>query len=229
MATRTTQQILLVVVMRYSDKAVLATYQNGEVDKEGVREQVASNGRAKPGGKYTAAGDQQCIHYVLDQYSKVYALVTLPSYSPRVAFAALEELKESFQREFGSRMATSGEGSLTKVATPLLKEFVQKFTNPANIDKLSAVQEKLDVVKSVMQENIQQILINQEQVDKINSSAEHLAEQSLAFKSTTKELRNKMFWKMIKMRLLIGAAIVCVLIVIIVPVAVMVQARNNAS
>ena len=42
-----------------------------------------------------------------------------------------------------------------------------------------------------MQENIQQILINQEQVDKINSSAEHLAEQSLAFKSTTKELRNK--------------------------------------
>lgn len=69
----------------------------------------------------------QSIHYVLDQYSKVYALVTLPSYSPRVAFTALEELKESFQREFGSRMATSGEGSLTKVATPLLKEFVQKY------------------------------------------------------------------------------------------------------
>lgn len=93
------------------------------------REQVASNGRAKPGGRYTAAGDMQSIHYVLDQYSKVYALVTLPTYSPRVAFAALEELKESFQREFGSRMATSGEGSLTKVATPLLKEFVNKYVN----------------------------------------------------------------------------------------------------
>ena len=78
-----------------------------------------------------------------------------------------------------------------------------------------------------MQENIQQILINQEQVDKINSSAEHLAEQSLAFKSTTKELRNKMFWKMVKMRLLIGGIIVCVLIVIIVPVVVMVQPRNG--
>jgi UDP-glucose 6-dehydrogenase len=91
------------------------------------------------------------------------------------------------------------------------------------------VQEKLDVVKTVMQENIQQILLNQEQVDKINSSAEHLAEQSLAFKSTTKELRNKMFWKMVKMRLLIGAVIVCVLIVIIVPVVVMVKAKDNAT
>jgi hypothetical protein len=91
-----------------------------------LREQVASNGRAKPGGRYTAAGDTQSIHYVLDQYSKVYAIVTIPNYSPRVAFAALEELKDSFQAEFGSRMATSGEGSLTKASTPLLKEFVQK-------------------------------------------------------------------------------------------------------
>lgn len=68
----------------------------------------------------------QSIHYVLDQYSKVYAIVTMPNYPPRVAFAALEELKNSFQAEFGSRMATSGEGSLTKVSTPLLKDFVQK-------------------------------------------------------------------------------------------------------
>jgi hypothetical protein len=80
-----------------------------------------------------------------------------------------------------------------------------------------------------MQENIQQILINQEQVDKINSSAEHLTEQSLAFKSTTKELRNKMFWKMVKMRLLIGGVIVAVLVVIIVPTVIMLQGAKNTT
>lgn len=85
------------------------------------------------------------------------------------------------------------------------------------------------MVKTVMQENIQQILINQEQVDKINSSAEHLTEQSLAFKSTTKELRNKMFWKMVKMRLLIGGVIVAVLVVIIVPTVIMLQGAKNTT
>jgi glutamate 5-kinase len=89
------------------------------------------------------------------------------------------------------------------------------------------VQSKLDVVKTVMQDNIQQILINQEQVDRINSSAERLTEQSLAFKSTTNELRNKMFWKMVKMRLLIGGIIVCVLVVIIVPIVIMTKSTKK--
>jgi len=197
------------------------------VDKEGVREQVASNARARSGGRYTAAGEAQAIHYYLDEFGKVYAVVTSPKYSPRVAFTALVELKESFQRELGNRSASAGEESLTRPATPMMKGLMDKYADPSSFDKLTAVQEKIDVVRTVMQENIQQILINQEQVDRINSSAEHLAEQSLAFKSTTKELRNKMFWKMVKMRLLIGGIIICILVVIIVPIVIMVKQKPN--
>lgn len=85
-------------------------------------------------------------------------------------------------------------------------------------DKLHNIHEKLDVVRTTMQENIQQILLNQESVDKINSSAEHLTEQSIAFKSSTKELRNRMFWKMIKMRLLIFSVICALTAIIVVPI-----------
>lgn len=93
-------------------------------------------------------------------------------------------------------------------------------TSGAGSDKLTSVQTKIDVVRTVMQDNIQQILANNDQVTRIASSAEQLNEQSLAFKSSTRELRAKMYWKMWKMRLLIGAVIVVVLIVIIVPVAI---------
>ena len=48
------------------------------------REQVASNARARSGGRYTAAGEAQAIHYYLDEFGKVYAVVTSPKYSPRV-------------------------------------------------------------------------------------------------------------------------------------------------
>lgn len=85
-------------------------------------------------------------------------------------------------------------------------------------DKLNNIHEKLDVVRTTMQENIQQILLNQESVDRINSSAEHLTEQSIAFKSSTKELRNRMFWKMVKMRLLIFSVICALTAVIVAPI-----------
>ena len=85
-------------------------------------------------------------------------------------------------------------------------------------EKIHDIHDKLDVVKTTMQENIQQILLNQESVDRINSSAEHLTEQSIAFKSSTKELRNRMFWKMVKMRLLIFTVICALTAVIVAPI-----------
>lgn len=90
------------------------------------REQVASNGIAKPGGRYSAAGDVQSIHYALDSSSRVYAIVTHPKFSTRVAFAALEELQASFERDFGSRMATAPENGLSRVAKPLMKDLFEK-------------------------------------------------------------------------------------------------------
>ena len=90
------------------------------------REQVASNGTAKPGGRYSAAGDAQSIHYTLDASSRVYAIVTHPKYSTRAAFTVLDELQTAFERDFGSRLATAPENGLNRVAKPLLKELLEK-------------------------------------------------------------------------------------------------------
>ncbi len=102
-----------------------------------------------------------------------------------------------------------------------------RYANPAAFDKLSSVKDKLDVVKVVMQDNIQQMLMNQEQLDRISTSAESLNEQSNAFNSSTREMKNKMWWKMIKMRLLIGGLICIVLILIIVPLVVVSGSSKN--
>jgi hypothetical protein len=82
------------------------------------------------------------------------------------------------------------------------------------------VQEKVDIVKTTMKENIQQLLQNEEKLERIESAAAHLNEQSIAFKQNAKELSNKMWWKMWKMRIAIGFLIIAVLLIIIVPTAV---------
>lgn len=104
---------------------------------------------------------------------------------------------------------------------------LQRYSDPSSVDKLVAVQEKIDVVKSTMQENIQQILQNQEKVENIEAAAVRLNETSLAFSDGSKSLAQKMFWKKWKMRLLVGGLIISVLIIIIVPIAV--TASNNSK
>jgi Fe-S cluster biosynthesis and repair protein YggX len=47
-------------------------------------------------------------------------------------------------------------------------------------------------VKTVMKENIQQILLNDEKLNVIDASAAQLNQQSEAFKTNTKALTNKM-------------------------------------
>ncbi len=95
-----------------------------------------------------------------------------------------------------------------------------RFGNPANVDKLASIQDKVDVVKTTMKDNIQQLLVNQEKMENIEAQTLHLNEQADGFNRGAKELKNKMFWKMWKMRLLIGGLITAVLLMIIVPIAV---------
>ncbi len=115
------------------------------------------------------------------------------------------------------------------ILTLLYTDIYCRYQTPGAGDRLTNVQTKIDVVKTVMQDNIQQLLANNEQVERIEKSSEKLNEQSIAFKSSTRELRAKMYWKMWKMRLLIGGLIIVVLIVIIVPVVIMTNPGSSKN
>ena len=99
------------------------------VTKEGIRECVAGNAAIQANKKYTAQGEAQAIHYSLDAQGRVYAMVTNPTYSARVAFIALEDLQKRFGNDFGPKVASSTEESLSKAARPLLKEVVERFAS----------------------------------------------------------------------------------------------------
>jgi ribosomal protein L14E/L6E/L27E len=98
--------------------------------------------------------------------------------------------------------------------------FFFRYENPANVDKLVAVSEKVEVVKTVMKDNINELLQNTEKLEDIEKKSELLNKQASDFSKGTKDLATKMFWKKWKMRLLIGGLITAVLILIIVPTAV---------
>ena len=98
--------------------------------------------------------------------------------------------------------------------------YLNRFADPSAQDKLVAVSEKIEVVKTTMKDNIQQLLLNEEKMQHIEAASESLNQKSIAFQQGSKQLSDKMFWKMWKMRILIGGLIIAVLIIIIVPTAV---------
>lgn len=77
---------------------------------------------------------------------------------------------------------------------------------------------KIDVVKTTMQENIQQLLVNDEKLARIEGATLQLGEQSLAFRNSSKAVADRMWWQMWKTRMAIVAVVACVLLVIIVPI-----------
>jgi hypothetical protein len=121
--------IFIFAVVRSADKTVVASYlRSNEVTVEGVRECIAANPSMVRGKRYSAQGPAQCIHYTLDPQGRVFSVVTAPKYPLRVAFSALDELQENFNRELGSRVANANEGGLSRPAANVFKQLYEKYT-----------------------------------------------------------------------------------------------------
>jgi len=157
----------MLVVIRNNDKTIVASYYAGvSTDKaeknrikQGIRQCINESTKIEIGKRYSVSGDHSnAIHYTLDKQGRIYVIVTVKKYSARLAFSALDELKSEFSSDFGPKVPSATEESLSKVSKDVLKEIAEKYTDPASLDKLIAVQEKINVVKVVMNENIKQVL-----------------------------------------------------------------------
>lgn len=108
---------------------------------------------------------------------------------------------------------------MDKPSSGLLLKICQKYDNVAEVDKLAAVAKKVDSVKLVMQENVDMALKNCVKLESIEKAAEDLQQQAGVFKRNANELKKKMWWKNIKMKLII-AAIILIILGIIIAIAV---------
>lgn len=93
--------------------------------------------------------------------------------------------------------------------------------------KLIDVKNKVDEVKSAMHENITIALDNTLKIDDISLKTQELENDTRIFRGTAKDLRNRMWWKNVKMIAAI-VAVCLTLLAIIITVAVL-SSRNKSS
>ncbi|KAI8912652.1 vesicle-associated membrane protein 8 [Gorgonomyces haynaldii] len=82
--------------------------------------------------------------------------------------------------------------------------------------KTQDVQNQVDEVVGIMQNNINKAMLRGEQLDTLQNKTEDLQQSSLQFKRGANQVRKEMWWKDMKLKLIIGVIVAIVLIIIIV-------------
>ncbi|CAM9103168.1 unnamed protein product [Phaeothamnion confervicola] len=159
------------------------------------------------------------IHFIADESNRVYTCVTDREYPARVAFALLDEAQIKFETKVGDKSLTAREGSLNRTMKDTFRDLCIKYDDLKNVDRLASVHDKVNVVKTIMEDNIAQLLANEEQLQRVADNAENLNEQAKVFQNRAVHLRRQMRCKAIKMWLLLALVIVVVLIIVITPIA----------
>ena len=85
-------------------------------------------------------------------------------------------------------------------------------------NKTKLVQEQVDEVVNIMQQNIDKVMERGEKLDDLHNKTEDLQQSSSQFKRNASTLRKKMWWKDMKLKLLIAAVIIIILVIIIVSI-----------
>ncbi|KAI8867132.1 synaptobrevin, partial [Ramicandelaber brevisporus] len=84
--------------------------------------------------------------------------------------------------------------------------------------KASAIKAQVDEVVGIMQKNIELTMQREERLEVLQDRTENLSSSARDFNEGTRRVRRQMWWKDMKMKIIIGVVIVILLIVIIVPI-----------
>ena len=92
-------------------------------------------------------------------------------------------------------------------------------------NKVNEVNEKLDKVKVIMNDNIDLALQNCAKLETMELKSEELLQQAGVFKKSAKDIRNKLWWKNMRAKLII-ATVVFIIVGIITAIFIIYTKQN---
>jgi len=201
-------------VGRVKDATTLASHSDTETVQQ--REQTeeifkkllaAARQKLKPGQRTRLQWNDGSVCCLMDQQGTLlYCVVTsFMEYPERFAYQLLQELMGAVQK-LGSADDAS-ENGLTDALQKNMQELLEKYEDPGNFDQTQQALDKVNVVKSVMQENIRQATETGRNVQDLQSKSGKMADSAKLFKQTGENVRDKYAMRN-KMCYLIMAAVV---------------------
>jgi hypothetical protein len=196
--------VFYMAVARMSDKVLVADQQyQGSLDTKVVSQMLQKlPAQMTPKQHYAFEAGGMAWHLRANG-GAIFVLMTKQDYPQRYAADCLNEVDRTFTAKCEEKVNTAKRGGLSSNCKQLFEKICSKYDNVNSVSKLHSVMASVDAVKLQMEQNIQDALANTASLEDIENKAEELKDQSIIFKSNAKQLKDKMWWKNLKMWLLV--------------------------
>jgi len=156
------------------------------------------------GGLFCYACDGYTFNF--EVHSGLTFLVVAGEHAGReMPFAFLRKLRDDFLRKLRAEAATALTNSLDAQYRSTLKELMEAASaNPQEFSKVAQVRQQVEEVKSVMMDNIEQVLDRGDRIELLVDKTEELRFQADHFQSSGRSLRRKLWWSNVKHKLIIA-------------------------
>ncbi|GFR43269.1 hypothetical protein Agub_g4331 [Astrephomene gubernaculifera] len=134
-----------------------------------------------------------------------YMAVAEESFGRRIPFAFLDDVRGRFAGMYGAAAKEAVAYEYNTEFSRVLAERAAFFSDPA-ADAINRVKGELQEVKHIMIENIEKVLERGERLDLLVDKTEGLQQVSLAFRREARRLKHTLWWKNVRLWLVVSAA-----------------------
>jgi len=164
--------------------------------------------------KFTFTCDRHTFNYTVDG-GYTFLAVAEEDYGRQIPFAFLERVQAEWKEKFADKARTATAHSLDKTFGPRLKFHMEYCAaHPDELTKVAAVQKKVSEVKNIMVDNIEKVLERGEKIELLVDKTDNLRFQADKFHKTGKQLRSKMWWQNMRLKITIVVVVLVLILVI---------------
>ncbi|XP_050504160.1 vesicle-associated membrane protein 7 [Diabrotica virgifera virgifera] len=154
------------------------------------------------------------FHYVLENRI-LYMCITDDEFERSRAFLYLNQIKRRFQSTYGASAETAIAYAMNSEFSTVLATEMKLYSESHDLDTISRVHSELDELKDIMVKNIDNISMRGERLELLVNKADDLNQGSVTFRTTSRNLARSLFWKNMKMYIIIGVVVTVIVYFIV--------------
>lgn len=162
----------------------------GYFQRQGVNEMLTFFGktftkRTQPGQRQSVTHESYIVHCYVRGDGLAGTVTSDLEYPARVAFVLLTQMLDEFSQQFGDtwKQQTQPES----MSFPKMEEYLQKYQNPAEADKVMKIQQDLDETTNILHKTIDSVLERGVKLDALVERSDDLSRQSKMFYTQAKK------------------------------------------
>jgi len=158
--------------------------------------------------------DSQYHFHIMIEGGLIFLCMTDNVFAARRAFSYLLDIRNLFLSEYSGRWEYAVAHEMDRFSKTL-ESRATFFSKDASSDKLTALQLEIENSKMIVTENIEKLIERGEHIDMLVERSSQLNNDSFQFKTKSTELKSRLWFRNIKIWILI-CCIICVVIFLIV-------------